>query len=145
MKIIEEKIEGIQNELEDLKGEFQAFHQNKSCVAGVHSCDFLRLFVDYAEEMDELIEPLEGFCQNCIDEDGDAIPEKVIEMQPVLLMFTSNALNQFGLKLSAIIKKAEINAEENSEKLEQMFLKLEALHRTLNRIKLYAEFKDDLS
>jgi hypothetical protein len=66
-------------------------------------------------------------------------------MQPALLMFTSNALNQFGLKLSTIIKKAEINAEENSEKLEQMFLKLEALHRTLNRIKLYAEFKDDLS
>jgi len=43
MKIIEEKIKGFQSELADLKGEFSAFHQNKSCVAGIHSCDFLRL------------------------------------------------------------------------------------------------------
>ena len=33
MKIIEEKIKGFQSELADLKGEFSAFHQNKSCVA----------------------------------------------------------------------------------------------------------------
>jgi len=142
----ENKIVDIRNDLNTLLVDWQDFRKDKkACTKGVHGCDFLQLFLDYANEVDSLVLPVEEYAVSCLDEDGLPNFSDEKDVLRTLVMMQKNALNMMCSKLKEILDSAQSDAEKINKEYSDAANRLEQINRNLNRISLFLELENDMA
>jgi|TARA_R110001583_G_scaffold5598_25_gene30194 hypothetical protein len=142
----DKKILDIREDLNNLLREWEDFRKNKkSCTKGIHNCDFLQLFLDYAQSIDEFINPVEEYASSCLTTEGDAVYVDKKDVLKTLVLMQKNAMNMLTKKLKEILDEAQITAEQNNEEYSAFSNRLEQINRNLNRVSLFVELENDLA
>ena len=103
------------------------------------------MFLDYAQSIDEFINPVEEYASSCLTTEGDAVYVDKKDVLKTLVLMQKNAMNMLTKKLKEILDEAQITAEQNNEEYSAFSNRLEQINRNLNRVSLFVELENDLA